>query len=289
MTEDPSTSPTPTKCEPAHWLRLCSNRESGRDPHEWLADLVGGGRRPVYGVDGDQYSPYVHDHPFDPLYSVVIDHLGTVEHVSLSRDDVPDNHRGDGVLERWLADRTDTSPRPLQPAPSREPTRIDTEETILANLIANPEQLNAFRWLPPETFTAELRRAIYTTLRDTDTAGRPLDLDNVIAGAQARITPLTDIEELFRTAPDVAPYLHRLAVTPPDPDAAMTAAAQLHQWDVRQSLSPHAAYYRGNFDRKAVALPPGPQVPNHASNPAARASTQPHPAPPQSRATARPF
>lgn len=260
MTEehDPWATNTPREPDPyaddwQHWLSNCWRHDDPLgDPHPFLERLVGGGPT-QYGVDGDAYKPYVYDHPFDPFYAVVIDRHDAFEEIKFPRDDVPDNQRGDGVLVRWLNDRLDTAARPLQQAPAYHRTRLDAEEAVLAHLLAHPEDVASLRWLPAATFTGELRRTAYAILHDLHVPGRNSDVNVLINAVRDRMPPLTPEERSYRPALDTGAYLHRLAVTGAEPAAAMAIAAELHEWDLRQSLRTQAAFHLHH-----VALPGAP-------------------------------
>ncbi len=228
--------------DPVDWLDNCRRRDAlnGYDPHQSLDDLATS-RPAVYGVDGDRYTAYVYDHPYDELYKVVIDHIDYVEDLSFPRDAVPDNQRGDGVLVRWLNDRTDPSPRPLTAAPSYQRTRLDAEETILACALSHPDRLESLRWVPTGIFTGELRRAAYAALREMQPFDARDDLEALVGQTRRQMQPLTPEQAFFRSEPDPATYLRRLAVTRAQPGAAIEAAYQLSQWDLRESLRTQAA------------------------------------------------
>lgn len=237
-----------------HWLRRCEPRgASNYDAHQALDNLAAP-EPAIQAIDGDLYTAYVYDHPFDPLYNVVIDHRDWVEDLSFDRDDVADHEQGDGVLRRWLEDRTDPTPRPLHISPSFEPTRLDAEEAILAHLLNHTDGIEAFQWLPAETFTSDLRQAVYQALRELDDYRHAATPETVSRGADYYIRPLTEEEALFRNRPEPAPYVNRLALTRVEPDAAQTAARELHRWDLRQTLNTRAStYLRAEHPDRATA------------------------------------
>jgi hypothetical protein len=178
---------------------------------------------------------------------------------------VPDNARGDGVIRAWVEDRTDPSPRPLHPAPSYAPARLDQEEAILAHLLAHPDDLYDLNWLPADVFTADLRHLYLTTMRSLHDGSQAMPVDAVAAGVDATLSQLSP---WHRTAVENTSspqaYLHRTALTPVEPLAAFANAEHLLATDTRLSLVTAATTYVARDDywlqprpmRHAVDAPP---------------------------------
>lgn len=267
------------------WVTRYANRCRNEAPGE-LHDIVEGvAPRHVhrYGIDGGLYSAYIYDHPHDPLYMAVVDYPGYVDDLSFSRPPVGVSERGDRPIHAWVTDRMDRRPLPLHPSGANEPSRLE-RETVLAHLIAHPDQLGAVRdWLPADTFTSDLRAVFYENICRLADTGRAVNITSVAAGVDAdlaRLSPQYRSDILATSSPHA--YLNRLALTPSDPARAVMSAYELINDDLALTARSISAAYHDTLAGPAlrtrpVRLPdPSPQLHQITTTPDGQRLWPPH-------------
>jgi hypothetical protein len=136
----------------------------------------------------------------------------------------------------WVASRGTTGSGELDPPPAATSARCTLEETILAHVLRHPGDLPAIAgYLPPDTWTSDVRYDVWAALLDVWRAGHRICRETVAAalGERATVIPPRHWQEHYggRGLPWAVAYLRRLDQTMPDPEAVRSAAVSLRGED----------------------------------------------------------
>jgi hypothetical protein len=242
---------------------------------------------PYPGVDGARYLPggLDIDQGFpEPLPVVLVTTRATTEIIT-----------GWGSWPEatgWVASRGTTGSGELDPPPAATSARCAREETVLAHALHHPEDLPALAgYLPPETWTSDVRYDLYGAMLDVVRAGRRVHRETVADALHERaaLIPPRQWQEHYggRGLPWAIAYLRRLDQTLVDHGSARTAAVSLRTEDqqaiARQATSPavlpgprRAVHGRARSPRPAIAPTRATRTPASAP-PAQQVRTRPSP------------
>jgi hypothetical protein len=162
-------------------------------------------------------------------------------------------------MQDWLASRGNTGSGRLVPPPAARRARCVTEETVLAHMLGHPEDATAIaRYLPPWTWTSDVRHDLATATLEVALAGRRHAVAGHVAGALAERAASIPASQLRayggRGLRWALVYLARLDETPVPVEAARVAAMQLRTEDA-QAASLRTRRHSEPGARRAVSAP----------------------------------